>query len=134
MGHYKAADNAVLSVTRENDHLNVQFSGEREADAVYPEGSTRFFYANTKFDAKIEFQIDAEGRPIAAVLLQNSAPNHHAADRCRPALSRLKRPASRDFKARLPPREARRRFGISLMVSKAATRISISSALNSPAR
>ena len=73
VGHYKAADNAVLSVTRENDHLNVQFSGEREADAVYSEGSTRFFYANTKFDAKIEFQTDAQSRPIAAVLMQNGA-------------------------------------------------------------
>jgi bla regulator protein BlaR1 len=75
VGHYKAADNAVLAVTRENDHLNVQFSGEREADAVFPEGSTRFVYANTKFDAKIEFQTDAQGRPIAAVLLQNGARN-----------------------------------------------------------
>jgi bla regulator protein blaR1 len=73
VGYYKAADNAVLTVTRENDHLNVQFSGEREADALYPEGSTRFFYANTKFGAKIEFQTDVQGRPNAAVLLQNGA-------------------------------------------------------------
>jgi bla regulator protein BlaR1 len=71
VGHYKAADNSVLTVTRENEHLNVQFSGESRADALYPESATRFFYASMNIDAKIEFLTDARGHPTSAVLLQN---------------------------------------------------------------
>jgi bla regulator protein blaR1 len=70
-GFYKGADNSVMTVTRENDHLNVQSSGESQADAVYPEGATRFFYANMNRDAKIEFEMDVQGQSTAAVLLQN---------------------------------------------------------------
>jgi bla regulator protein BlaR1 len=70
-GNYKAADNSVMAVTRENDHLSVRFSGESEAEAVYPEGVNRFFYANTNVDAKIQFGVDAQGQPTSAVLLQN---------------------------------------------------------------
>jgi bla regulator protein blaR1 len=70
-GHYKAADNSMMVVTRENDHLNIQFSGEPKADAVYAEGANRFFYANMNVDAKIEFEINADGQSTTAVLLQN---------------------------------------------------------------
>jgi bla regulator protein blaR1 len=71
VGHYKAADNSVMTVRLENDHLNIQFSGDLKADTVYPEGANRFFYANANVDAKIEFEINAEGQTTTAVLLQN---------------------------------------------------------------
>ena len=71
VGYYRAADNSVLAVTRENDHLNVQFSGEAKAEPVYPEGATRFFHASMNIDAKLEFLTDAAGQPTSAVLLQN---------------------------------------------------------------
>jgi bla regulator protein BlaR1 len=71
VGYYKADDHSVMVVTRESDHLNVQSSGEPKADAVYPEGASRFFYAEMNIDAKIEFETSAEGQTTAAVLLQN---------------------------------------------------------------
>jgi bla regulator protein blaR1 len=73
VGHYKAADNSVMAVTRQNDHLDVQFPGEATADAIYPEGATRFFYANQNIGAKVEFLTDGHGRTSSAVLLQNDA-------------------------------------------------------------
>jgi bla regulator protein BlaR1 len=70
-GYYKSDDHTVMVVTRENDHLILQSLGDPKGEAVYPEGATRFFYASFNVDAKIEFEIDAQGQTTAAVLLQN---------------------------------------------------------------
>jgi len=70
-GYYKADDHSVMVVTRQDDHLTLQSSDEPKGEAVYPEGANRFFYANMNIDAKIEFEINAEGQTTAAVLLQN---------------------------------------------------------------
>jgi bla regulator protein BlaR1 len=72
-GYYKAADNSVMVVTRDNDHLVVQFLGEPNGEAVYPKGATRFFFADMRVDATIEFQTDGQGQAISAALLQNGA-------------------------------------------------------------
>lgn len=79
VGHYKAADDSVMTVTREKDHLNIQFSGETKADAVYPESATRYFSSNMNVDAKIEFLTDGHGGTISALRSdppgKNSTPN-----------------------------------------------------------
>jgi bla regulator protein BlaR1 len=72
-GYYKAADNSVMVVTRDDDHLIVQFLGEPNGDAVYPKGATRFFFADMRVDATIEFQTDGQGQATSALLLQNGA-------------------------------------------------------------
>ena len=71
VGYYKGSEISVMVVTREDEHLILQSSGEAKGDAVYPESATRFFYANLSMDARIEFEIDAQGQPTSAVLLQN---------------------------------------------------------------
>jgi hypothetical protein len=40
---------------------------------VYPKGATRFFFADMRIDATIEFQTDGQGQTTCALLLQNGA-------------------------------------------------------------
>jgi bla regulator protein blaR1 len=70
-GYYQYGDAAAFtSVTREGEHLLVQFPG-LPSGAMYPESATTFFGRDT--DAQVSFTPDENGRATSAVLHQNGA-------------------------------------------------------------
>lgn len=81
VGYYKfdanapAARDAVLTVTREGDHLGAQLSGQGKAE-IFPSSPNEFFYTVVK--ASITFLSDAQGH-VNGLILHQSGLNLHAA-------------------------------------------------------
>lgn len=68
VGEYPLAPDFVLTVTREDDGLFVQATGQGKAE-VYPESEVHFFYKIV--DAQITFEAGADGRAKGLTLHQN---------------------------------------------------------------
>jgi hypothetical protein len=66
-GFYLLGDKAVLTVTREGDHLAIQLTGQ-PTTPVFPESPTRFF--SKIVDAQLDFQTKPDGQVTGAVLHQ----------------------------------------------------------------
>jgi hypothetical protein len=67
VGKYQS-DFGVLDVTLKSDHLEAQTTGEG-ALPIFASGKDKFFYKVV--DAQLDFERDADGKVIAAVLHQN---------------------------------------------------------------
>jgi beta-lactamase regulating signal transducer with metallopeptidase domain len=67
-GFYVLADNAVLTVKREGDHLSIQLTGQPESP-IFPESRTSFF--SKIVNAQFAFQTDRAGKVASVVLHQN---------------------------------------------------------------
>jgi D-alanyl-D-alanine-carboxypeptidase/D-alanyl-D-alanine-endopeptidase len=70
IGRYELAPTAILSITRDGDQFFAQITGQPRV-AIYAKGDREFFYKVV--DAQVTFQIDSEGKAVAAVLHQNGA-------------------------------------------------------------
>ncbi len=67
VGRYQLAENILLTVTRADDQLSAQLTGQPAAE-IYPETERDFFYRIV--DAQLTFESDTEGRVNAVVLHQ----------------------------------------------------------------
>jgi serine-type D-Ala-D-Ala carboxypeptidase/endopeptidase len=67
VGKYEFAPNAIMTVTRKDNQLYVQLTGQASAE-IYPESKTDFFARVV--DAQILFKTDSQGRVNALVLRQ----------------------------------------------------------------
>jgi serine-type D-Ala-D-Ala carboxypeptidase/endopeptidase len=67
VGQYQLAPNAVMTVTRKDNQLFVQLTGQGSAE-IFPENKTDFFARVV--DAQILFKTDSQGRANALVLRQ----------------------------------------------------------------
>jgi D-alanyl-D-alanine-carboxypeptidase/D-alanyl-D-alanine-endopeptidase len=67
VGKYELAPNIIMTITRKNNQLFAQLTGQGAAE-IYPESETDFFYRVV--DAQILFKTDAKGRANALVLRQ----------------------------------------------------------------
>lgn len=67
VGYYKFGAYRVMTVTRQDDHLFVQFTGQ-DVTQVYPESPQKFFYKNAP--TQISFVTDAQGHATGLVLHQ----------------------------------------------------------------
>ncbi len=93
-GYYEYGDaTSFVEVKHVGDHLTVQFSGEPEAAAVYPEGPTEFFFLDT--DAHIKFTVSPNGSVSTATLLQNDGST---------SMPRIERATADGLRARLAQR------------------------------
>lgn len=70
-GFYQYADNSIVTVKQDGDHLTIQFPGQKAADALYPKTGETFAYRNV--EAKVQFVDSGDGGVGSAVLLQNGA-------------------------------------------------------------
>jgi len=68
VGQYQLAPNFILTVTREEDKLFVQATGQPKFQ-IFPEGALEFFLRDV--DAQITFETDSTGRAVSLVLHQN---------------------------------------------------------------
>ncbi len=68
VGRYQFAPDAILTVTREGNHLYAQLTGQSKFE-VYPYGPKNFFY--TVVAAQLTFVTDAKGHATAVILHQN---------------------------------------------------------------
>jgi beta-lactamase regulating signal transducer with metallopeptidase domain len=68
VGYYQLEAYRVFKVTRQDDHLFIQLTGE-EMVQLFPESPTKFFYKTVP--AQISFNADAQGRASGLVLHQN---------------------------------------------------------------
>jgi len=68
VGRYQLAPSAILTVSRDDDQLFAQLTGQPRFQ-IFPEGATRFFLKVV--DAQLTFETDAQGKATAAVLHQN---------------------------------------------------------------
>jgi hypothetical protein len=68
IGDYQILSYSVFTVTRKDDHLFIQLSGE-DAVEIYPESTKKFFYKTVA--AQISFITGANGRATALVLHQS---------------------------------------------------------------
>ena len=68
LGYYQLEAYRVFKVTRQDDHLFIQLTGE-ETVQLFPESPTKFFYKTVP--AQISFNADAQGRATGLVLHQN---------------------------------------------------------------
>jgi hypothetical protein len=68
VGRYQLAPNFVLTVTREDDKLFVQATGQPKFQ-IFPESALEFFLKVV--DAQITFETDSTGRASSLVLHQN---------------------------------------------------------------
>jgi serine-type D-Ala-D-Ala carboxypeptidase/endopeptidase len=73
VGRYELAPNFTLTVTREDNHLFVQATGQPKFQ-VFAEGERDYFYKVV--DAQITFESDGKGKAAGLVLHQNG--DHHA--------------------------------------------------------
>jgi len=73
VGYYRLGPNAVLTITRQEDRLFAQLTGQGSAE-VYPESATKFFYKVVA--AQLSFATDAQGRATELTLHQNGAERH----------------------------------------------------------
>jgi bla regulator protein blaR1 len=69
-GHYRYADNAIVTVIRDGRQLIARFPS-RPADPIDPQSATLFSFRNV--DARLSFEVDQQGRTVAATLHQNGA-------------------------------------------------------------
>jgi len=67
VGGYEYGPGAILTVTKEEDRLFAQLTGQRRFE-VFPMSETEFFW--TIANAQIEFVKDNEGKVIKAILNQ----------------------------------------------------------------
>jgi cyanophycinase len=67
-GRYQLGPRAILTVTREGDHLFSQLTGQPKAE-IFPEGERDYFLRVV--DAQITFETDSQGRATGLVLHQN---------------------------------------------------------------
>ncbi|HXI31681.1 MAG TPA: serine hydrolase [Vicinamibacterales bacterium] len=67
-GRYQLAPSMVMTVTRAEDHLFAQLTGQPRFE-IFPEGEKQFFFKVV--DAQLTFETDAQGKATAAVLHQN---------------------------------------------------------------
>ncbi len=67
-GKYAFAPGVLLNVTRNDDHLRVQLTGQ-PAFRIYPESESRFYLRVV--DAQLTFEKDKSGKVTAVVLHQN---------------------------------------------------------------
>jgi hypothetical protein len=65
-GRYQFAPSIVFTVTRQGDRLLAQLTGQPSAE-IFASSEREFFY---KIDARITFEVDAQGRANALVLHQ----------------------------------------------------------------
>ena len=70
VGRYRMSFGARFTLTREDDRLFAQLTGQ-PAIRIYPTSRTRFFYRAV--DAEITFELDDAGAPVALTLHQNGA-------------------------------------------------------------
>jgi CubicO group peptidase (beta-lactamase class C family) len=70
VGQYQLAPGFILTITREDDKLFAQATGQPKFQ-VFPEGEGDFFYKVV--DAQITFETDNSGRAISLTLHQNGA-------------------------------------------------------------
>jgi CubicO group peptidase (beta-lactamase class C family) len=68
VGRYQLAPNFILTVTREDDKLFVQATGQPKFQ-IFPESALEFFLKVV--DAQITFETDSTGRAVSLVLHQN---------------------------------------------------------------
>lgn len=67
VGRYQLAPNFILTVTREDNHLFVQATGQPRAE-IFPESDRDYFLKVV--DAQITFETDSQGRATALILHQ----------------------------------------------------------------
>jgi hypothetical protein len=67
VGQYQLAPGAIVTITREADHLYAQLTGQPRIE-VFAEGEGKFFYKVV--DAQITFETGGQGPAIALVLHQ----------------------------------------------------------------
>jgi CubicO group peptidase (beta-lactamase class C family) len=68
VGRYQLAPSAILTISREDDHLFAQLTGQPKFE-IFPEGEKQFFFKVV--DAQLTFETGAQGKATAAVLHQN---------------------------------------------------------------
>ena len=68
VGQYQLAPNFILTVTREEDKLFVQATGQPKSQ-IFPESALEFFLRDV--DVQITFETDSTGRAVSLVLHQN---------------------------------------------------------------
>jgi serine-type D-Ala-D-Ala carboxypeptidase/endopeptidase len=68
VGRYQLAPAAILTISRDDDHLFAQLTGQPRFE-IFPEGDNRFFLKVV--DAQLLFETDTAGKATAAVLRQN---------------------------------------------------------------
>ena len=68
VGRYQLAPAIIMTITRTNNQLFVQLTGQ-PAFAVFPEGPTEYFLK--VIDAQLTFETDGQGKATAVVLHQN---------------------------------------------------------------
>ena len=68
VGRYQLAPSAILTVSRDEDRLFAQLTGQPRFE-IFPEGEKAFFLKVV--DAQLTFETDAQGKATAAVLHQN---------------------------------------------------------------
>ncbi|BCH24945.1 penicillin-binding protein [Mesorhizobium sp. L-8-3] len=68
VGRYQLAPDFILTVTRRDNRLFAQATGQVEAE-IFPQGEKEFFYKVV--DAQISFETEAGGRAFGLVLHQN---------------------------------------------------------------
>jgi serine-type D-Ala-D-Ala carboxypeptidase/endopeptidase len=68
VGKYQFVPNAFMMITRKDNQLSAQLTGQGPAE-IYPENKTDFFYKVV--DAQILFKMDGQGRATALMLRQN---------------------------------------------------------------
>lgn len=72
VGAYRYSESTVMHVRRQEDHLQVLFTGQGIADDVYSQDKVTFFYTKPGVDAQLQFVVH-EDQPVAAILRQNGA-------------------------------------------------------------
>lgn len=72
VGAYQYSESTVMHVRRQEDHLQVHFTGQGVADDVYSQDKVTFFYTKPGVDAQLQFVTQGD-QPVAAILRQNGA-------------------------------------------------------------
>jgi serine-type D-Ala-D-Ala carboxypeptidase/endopeptidase len=68
VGKYQFVPNAFMTITRKDNQLSAQLTGQGPAE-IYPESKTDFFYKVV--DAQVLFIVNSQGRATALMLRQN---------------------------------------------------------------
>jgi D-alanyl-D-alanine-carboxypeptidase/D-alanyl-D-alanine-endopeptidase len=77
VGRYELAQNFIISITRESDHLFEQATGQKKFE-IFPEGDRDYFLKVV--DAQITFVTDSNGRATELILHQNGHDQHGRRD------------------------------------------------------
>ena len=70
VGRYQLAPSSILTVTKTDNHLFAQLTGQPSFE-VFPESAKEYFYKVV--DAQLTFDVDSGGKATAVVLHQNGA-------------------------------------------------------------